>query len=87
MRKTIPEFRTDKDAEDFVATADLSQYDLKGEVVHFELRRKNRAVSLRLPETLLDAVRAQAKRADVPVQRFIRLAIERALSSAHPKSD
>ena len=43
--------RTDKEAEDFVAFADLTDYDLSGgEVVRFELkRRKINPVNLRLP--------------------------------------
>ena len=37
MKKTIPTFKTDAEAEDFVATADLSDYDLSGgQVVRFE---------------------------------------------------
>ena len=47
--------------------------------MRFELRRKDKTVSLRLPEALLDAVRARADRAGVPYQRFIRMAVERAL--------
>ena len=38
-----------------------------------------KAVSLRLPEKVLDAVRGAAKRQGVPYQRFIRMAIESAL--------
>ncbi|MBV9286912.1 MAG: hypothetical protein JO288_03670, partial [Hyphomicrobiales bacterium] len=50
MKKPIPSFRTDKEAEDFVAKADLSEYDLTGgQIVRFEMRPKDKAVSLRLP--------------------------------------
>jgi predicted DNA binding CopG/RHH family protein len=80
MKKPIPTFKTDKEAEDFVAKADLSDYDLSGgQVVRFEMRPKDKAVSLGLPEKLLEAVRGEAKRAGVPYQRFIRMAIETAL--------
>jgi predicted DNA binding CopG/RHH family protein len=80
MKKTIPTFETDKEAEEFVATADLSQYDLSGgQVMRFELKPKNVSVNLRLPEQLLEAVRGRAKRVGVPYQRFIRMALERAL--------
>jgi predicted DNA binding CopG/RHH family protein len=80
MKKTIPTFKTDKEAEDFVATADLTGYDLSGgEVVRFELKRKDKSVNLRLPAQLLEAVRDQAKPVGVPYQRFIRMALERAL--------
>jgi predicted DNA binding CopG/RHH family protein len=80
MRKTIPTFSTDKEAEDFVARADLSEYDLSGgQVMRFELKRKDKSVNLRLPEQLLQAVRGRAERAGIPYQRFIRMALERAL--------
>ena len=81
MKKTIPSFATNDEAEKFVDTANLSEYDLKGTFVRFELKRKDKTVSLRLPETLLDAVRARAERDGVPYQRFIRLAVERALEA------
>jgi predicted DNA binding CopG/RHH family protein len=80
MKKRIPTFKTDKEAEDFVATADLTDYDLAGgEVVRFELKRKDKSVNLRLPAQLLEAVQNRAKRVGVPYQRFIRMALERAL--------
>jgi predicted DNA binding CopG/RHH family protein len=80
MRKKFPDFKTDKEAEDFVATADLSEYDLSDMTpMRFELRKKDRAVSLRLPEKLYEAVKARAERAGIPYQRFIRMAIEQAL--------
>ena len=80
MKKTIPPFKTDKEAEDFVATADLTNYDLSdGEVMRFELKRKDKSVNLRLPAQLLEAVQNRAKRVGVPYQRFIRMALERVL--------
>lgn len=82
MKKKFPEFKTDAEAEAFVASADLSEYDLSDMVpMRFELRRKDKSVSLRLPERLLDEVRSYAKRANMPYQRFIRMAIERALQA------
>jgi predicted DNA binding CopG/RHH family protein len=86
MKKPIPTFKTDREAEEFVASADLTDYDLSGgRIVHFEMRPKDKAVSLRLPEKLLDAVRRTAKRQGVPYQRFIRMAIESALVRADRK--
>jgi hypothetical protein len=46
------------------------------------MRPKDKAVSLRLPEKLLEAVRGEAKREGVPSQRFIRMAIETALQKS-----
>jgi predicted DNA binding CopG/RHH family protein len=86
MKKPIPTFKTDSEAEEFVAKADLTDYDLSGgQIVRFEMRPKDKAVSLRLPDKLLDAVRGAAKRQGVPYQRFIRMAIESALDRAARK--
>jgi predicted DNA binding CopG/RHH family protein len=86
MKKSIPTFKTDREAEEFVAGADLTDYDMTGgQVVRFEMRPKDKAVSLRLPEKLLDAVRGAAKRQGVPYQRFIRMAIESALDKGTRK--
>lgn len=83
MKKPIPTFNTDKAAEEFVAKADLTDFDLSGgQMVRFELKPKDKAVSLRLPETMLAAVRARASRDGMPYQRFIRMAIEKALASS-----
>ena len=80
MRKPIPTFATDQEAEDFVANADLTDYDLSGgQVVRFELRPKDKSIHMRLPESLLAAVRRQAEKAGMPYQRYIRLALERAV--------
>jgi len=78
--KKLPAFKSDRAAERFVDKADLSQYDLSGgEFVRFELKPKDKSVNLRLPGQLLDAVRSRAKRAGLPYQRFIRMALEEAV--------
>jgi predicted DNA binding CopG/RHH family protein len=80
MKKKIPTFKNDEEAERFVATADLSEYDLSGaQLVRFEFKPKDKTVNLRLPGELLEAVRNRAKRAGLPYQRFIRMALEEAL--------
>ncbi len=83
MKKKFPDFASDAEAERFVETADLSEYDFSDmEPVTFELRPKDRTVSLRLPEQLLNEVRARAQRAGIPYQRFMRMAIEQALKKS-----
>jgi predicted DNA binding CopG/RHH family protein len=80
LKKKLPTLRSDEEAEDFVANADLSEYDLSGMVpMRFELKPKDKSVNLRLPEQLLEAVRSRAQRAGIPYQRYIRMALERAL--------
>ncbi len=80
MKKKLPRFKSDKEAEEFVEQADLTEYDLSGmRPVRFELQPKSERVNKRLPRLLLDAVRASAARAGIPYQRFIRQALEHAL--------
>jgi predicted DNA binding CopG/RHH family protein len=82
MKKDWPALRTDEEAERFVAEADLTEYDFSQMVpVRFELRRKDRAVSLRLSEGLLEAVKRAAERQRIPYQRFMRQAIEQAVAA------
>jgi predicted DNA binding CopG/RHH family protein len=87
MKKKLPVLTTDAEAEAFVDTADLSEYDLSEMVpMRFELKRKDKSVNLRLPEQLLEAVRKRAESAGMPYQRFIRMALERALQQGPKQS-
>ena len=50
MKKKLPILKTDEEAEKLVDTADLSEYDLSGfKKVHFEIKPKDAAISLKLP--------------------------------------
>ena len=81
MKKKIPTFKTDEEAEDFVATADLSEYDLSGgEAVRFEFEKKAARINMRVPEALLDAVKKKAAARGIPYQRFIRETLENAVN-------
>lgn len=79
--KKLPLFSSDKQAENFVERADLSEYDLSGfKRVRFEFEPKSRAVSIRLPERLYAVVKKRAAREGIKTQRFIRRALEREIS-------
>lgn len=81
MKKKIPVFRTDEEAERFVAEADLTEYDLSQfKPVRFEFEKKAARVNMRLPEALLNAVKARAQARGIPYQRFIREALEQAIA-------
>jgi predicted DNA binding CopG/RHH family protein len=80
MKKKLPRFRNDKEAEEFVDKADLTENDLSEmRPVRFEFQPKSERVNMRLPRQLLDAVRSSAAKAGVPYQRFIRQALEEAV--------
>jgi predicted DNA binding CopG/RHH family protein len=81
MRKKLPKLHSDKAAEAFVATADLTQYDLSGLTpVRFEFKPKTERVNMRLSKELLENVKARAAKAGVSYQRYIRLTLERAVA-------
>ncbi len=80
-KKPLPAFAGDEEAERFVASADLTDYDLSAGIpVRYEFRAKTATISMRVPQQLLDAVKAQARHAGIPYQRFIRQTLEHALA-------
>lgn len=80
MKKPLPALRSDEDVERFVAEADLTEYDLSDmRIIRFEFQPKTEQVNMRLPKSLLDAVKASAAKAGVPYQRFIRQLLEAAM--------
>ena len=79
--KPFPILRTDEEAEHFIETADLSEYDFSTlKPVRFELRKKDARVNMRLPTPLLARVKAVAEEENVPYQRLIRDLIEQGLA-------
>ncbi|HUC62380.1 MAG TPA: BrnA antitoxin family protein [Alphaproteobacteria bacterium] len=81
MKKKIPAFKSDAEAERFVDTADLSAYDLSGLVpVRYEFEKKSEQLNMRLPKSLLEAVKKRSSARGIPYTRFIREALEVALA-------
>jgi predicted DNA binding CopG/RHH family protein len=79
--KQIPRFRTDEEAEAFVETADLTEYDFSQfRPVRFEFEPKAARINMRLPESLLKTVKERASKRGIPYQRFIREALEEAVA-------
>jgi len=77
MKKKIPKFKTDKEAEDFVDKADLTEYDLSGlHPVQFEFEKKSAQLNMRVPQPLLDKVKAKAKARGIPYTHYIRKLME-----------
>lgn len=82
--KAMPSLRSDKAAERFVANADLSKYDLSGfKPMHFEIEPKTAALNMRLPASLLAAVKAKASARGVPYTRYVRMLLETDVSASH----
>ena len=82
MKKKLPRLRSDKVAEDFVAMADLTAFDLSGfKPVQFEFAPKAARVNMRLSTHLLKAIKSKAAKQGVPYQRFIWQAVEKAVAA------
>lgn len=78
--KPIPSLRSDDEAEQFIATADLAEYDLSGfKPMPLEALMKEVQVNVRLPQKLYRAVKEAAVQQGVPYSRFVRLALENAV--------
>ena len=76
--KQLPTLPSDEAAENFVSSADLSSYDLSGfKHVKFEFEPKAASLNVRLPQNLLDALKAKAKAQGIPYTRYVRLVLEK----------
>lgn len=85
MKKRIPEFKSDAEAERFVAREDLTEYDLSGfKPVQFEFQKKEAQINMRVPQPLLDAVKDRAKARGVPYTRYIRHLLEQDIAAGDP---
>ena len=83
MKKKIPKLKSDADAVRFVESADLTDYDLSGATpTRFEFEKKDSRINMRLPDSLLNAVKARADARGIPYQRLIREVLEKEVSSS-----
>ena len=77
--KTVPAMTTDEEAEAFL-DQDLSGLDFaQFKPVDWERQLKAARITMRVPQALMDAVKAKAAERGIPYQRLIREAIEKAL--------
>lgn len=75
-RKTIPKFASESEEQDFWNKHDSTQFIdwTKGRVGVFpELKPSTKTISLRLPESLLSALKTLANKRDVPYQSLMKV--------------
>ena len=85
MKKKWPVLRSDEEAERFVETADLSEYDFSEMVpMSFEFEPKAAQINMRVPQSLLEALKERAKRRGIPYTWLIRELMEREVSRSEP---
>ncbi len=79
--KKMPSLRSDAAAKRFVATSNLTKYDLSEfKPMRFEIEPKSAALNIRLPRSLLDAVKAEARARGIPYTRYVRMVLEDAVN-------
>lgn len=81
MARKLPPLETDEAARDFLENTDLSDYLDRASMTPLtrEFEAKNKALTLRLSETLLDDIRKKAAALGMPVQKFVRMTLENAI--------
>ena len=82
--KPWPTLPSDEAAEDFVANADLSEFDWSAaEPIIHEFAQKDARVNMRMPKSQLDRIKAEADKRGIKYQRFMREMIERGMQTLH----
>jgi len=74
--KKVPKFKTEDDERDFWATHDATDYldfSQAEETVFPNLKPSTRAISLRLPVSLIDRLKMLANKQDVPYQSLLKV--------------
>jgi predicted DNA binding CopG/RHH family protein len=76
MKKKVPWFKTEDEEREFWASHDSTEYVdwAKGKrVVLSNLKPSVRAISLRLPESMLEELKLIANKRDVPYQSLVKM--------------
>ena len=80
MKRKVPRLRTDREADEFLEQ-DLSDLNFSQfRPVRFEFERKTAQLNMRLPQSLLEAVKKHSSARGIPYTRFVREALELALA-------
>jgi len=75
-RKKLPKFATEAAEQDFWAKEDSTEYldwDKGGISVFPNLKPSTKTISLRLPSSLLDALKMLANKNDIPYQSLMKI--------------
>ena len=89
MVKPIPNFDNEDEERAFWAEQDSSEYIDWGQAqraVFPNLKPSTRAISLRLPESMLDELRALANQRDVPYQSLIKVFLRERIDLEHGRN-
>jgi len=89
MNKPIPDFKNEDEEREFWATHDSSEYldwSKTRRAAFPNLKPSTRAISLRLPESMLDELRQLANQRDVPYQSLIKMFLRERIDQEHHRN-
>ena len=89
MNEPIPEFKNEDEERAFWATHDSSEYvdwSKSRRVLFPNLKPSTRAISLRLPTSMLDELRQMANQRDVPYQSLIKVFLRERIDMEHQRN-
>ena len=89
MNKPLPEFKNEDEEREFWANQDSGDYldwSKARRAVFPNLKPTTRAISIRLPESMLDELRALANQRDVPYQSLIKIFLRERIDMEHGKT-
>jgi predicted DNA binding CopG/RHH family protein len=76
-RKPVPQFSTEDEEREFWATHDATEYidwsKAERNPILVHLKPSTRTVSIRLPESLIAALKIQANKRDIPYQSLMKM--------------
>jgi len=83
--KPWPTLHSDEEAEKFVEEADLSEYDWSAlKPVAYEFEDKSARITMRMPESQLAHIKAEADKRGMKYQKFMRELMERGMQTLKP---
>jgi predicted DNA binding CopG/RHH family protein len=86
-RKTVPRFRTEDEEREFWAKADSTDYldwSKARRAIFPNLRPSTRTISLRLPESVIEAMKLLANKRDVPYQSLMKMFLVERIATELP---
>ena len=89
MSEPIPEFKNEDEERSFWADHDSSEYldwSKSRRVLFPNLKPSTRAISLRLPASMLDELRQMANQRDVPYQSLIKVFLRERIDMEHQRN-
>ncbi len=89
MKRKTPHFKTEDEERKFWATHDSTEFvdwSKASRVVLSNLKPSVKTISLRLPESLLDAIKLMANKRDIPYQSLIKILLAERVEQERKKT-